>query len=225
MGNRGSAGTNLIARNRLENRLERAGMKRLISALLIVGGLLTLTGCNANLAAQVGDTKITQGTVQDRISEILAERRKFDTSQMQLSTGEVLNRNEVRFLLISTIFEKLAKNGGIEITQAMKDAKRAEIFGQLGGEQQLPMALVNAQIAPSDFDTYIQSVLISDALVAKAKAGGITDDQTGKALQQLVLALTKQESVKLNPQYGSWDPQNADLTSFDSAGTAVKLFN
>ena len=64
-------------------------MKRFISALLIVSGLVTLTGCNANLAAQVGDTKITQGTVQSRISEILAERRKFDTSQMQLSTGEV----------------------------------------------------------------------------------------------------------------------------------------
>lgn len=199
-------------------------MKRLISAFLVVVGLVTLTGCNANLAAQVGDTKITQGTVQNRISEILSERRKFDTSQMQLSTGEALNRNEVRFLLISAIFEKLAKDGGIEISQAMKDARKAEILGQVGGEQQLPMALVNAQIAPSDFDTYVQSVLISDALVAKAKAAGIADDQTGKALQQLVLALTKKERVKLNPQYGSWDASNADLTPFDSAGTAVKPF-
>lgn len=200
-------------------------MKRLISALLVVVGLVTLTGCNANLAAQVGDTKITQGTVQNRISEILSERRKFDTSQMQLSTGEALNRNEVRFLLISAIFEKLAKDGGIEISQAMKDARKAEILGQVGGEKQLPMALVNAQIAPSDFDTYVQSVLISDALVAKAKAAGIADDQTGKALQQLVLDLTKKERVKLNPQYGSWDASNADLTPFDSAGTAVKPFN
>ena len=200
-------------------------MKRLISALLVVVGLVTLTGCNANLAAQVGDTKITQGTVQNRISEILSERRKFDTSQMQLSTGEALNRNEVRFLLISAIFEKLAKDGGIEISQAMKDARKAEILGQVGGEKQLPMALVNAQIAPSDFDTYVQSVLISDALVAKAKAAGLADDQTGKALQQLVLALTKKERVKLNPQYGSWDASNADLTPFDTAGTAVKPFN
>lgn len=200
-------------------------MKRLISALLVVVGLVTLTGCNANLAAQVGDTKITQGTVQNRISEILSERRKFDTSQMQLSTGEALNRNEVRFLLISAIFEKLAKDGGIEISQAMKDARKAEILGQVGGEKQLPMALVNAQIAPSDFDTYVQSVLISDALVAKAKAAGIADDQTGKALQQLVLDLTKKERVKLNPQYGSWDASNADLTPFDTAGTAVKPFN
>ena len=68
-------------------------------------------------------------------------------------------------------------------------------------------------------------MLISDALVAKAKAAGISDDQTGKALQQLVLALTKKEPVKINPQYGTWDPNNADLGAFDSAGTAVKPFN
>ena len=69
--------------------IERAGMKRLISALLIVGGLVTLTGCNANLAAQVGDAKITQGTVQSRISEILSERRKFDTTLMQIGRAHV----------------------------------------------------------------------------------------------------------------------------------------
>ena len=66
---------------------------------------------------------------------------------------------------------------------------------------------------------------LAKKFLAKAKAAGIADDQTGKALQQLVLALTKKEPVKINPQYGSWDPNNADLAAFDSAGTAVKLFN
>ena len=197
-------------------------MKRFLSALLIISGLTTLTACNAGIAAQVGDTKIMQSTVQGRISEILSERRKMDTSQMQLSTGEALNRAELRFLLISDIFEKLAKENKIEITQAMKDSRRVEIYNQLGGQENLKQALVGAQMAPSDFELYLQSVLISQALVERAKASGISDADTGSAIQQLVKGLTQKVGIKVNPQYGAWDPINADLTAFDPAASAVK---
>lgn len=200
-------------------------MKRFLSALLIISGLTTLTACNAGIAAQVGDTKIMQSTVQGRISEILSERRKMDTSQMQLSTGEALNRAELRFLLISDIFEKLAKENKIEITQAMKDSRRVEIYNQLGGQENLTQALIGAQMAPSDFELYLQSVLISQALVERAKASGISDADTGSAIQQLVKGLTQKVGIKVNPQYGAWDPINADLTAFDPAASAVKPLN
>ena len=200
-------------------------MKRFLGALLIISGLATLTACNAGIAAQVGDTKIMQSTVQGRISEILSERRKMDTSQMQLSTGEALNRAELRFLLISDIFEKLAKENKIEITQAMKDSRRVEIYNQLGGQENLTQALIGAQMAPSDFELYLQSVLISQALVERAKASGISDADTGSAIQQLVKGLTQKVGIKVNPQYGAWDPINADLTAFDPAASAVKPLN
>ena len=166
-----------------------------------------------------------QSTVQGRISEILSERRKMDTSQMQLSTGEALNRAELRFLLISDIFEKLAKENKIEITQAMKDSRRVEIYNQLGGQENLTQALIGAQMAPSDFELYLQSVLISQALVERAKASGISDADTGSAIQQLVKGLTQKVGIKVNPQYGAWDPINADLTAFDPAASAVKPLN
>ena len=177
------------------------------------------------MAAQFGDTKISQSTVQSRISEILAERRKYDTSQMQLSTGEALNRSELRFLLISAVFEKLASENGIVITQAMKDSRRAEIYSQVGGVEKLPQALLSAQLAPSDFDLYLQSELISNALIAKAKAAGVADSDTGLALQKLVSQITQKVGVRINPQYGTWDPTNADLVAYDPAGSAVKTLN
>ena len=60
-------------------------MKKLISGFLAIAGLALLTACDAGVAAQIGDTKISQNTVQSRVSEILAERRNYETSQMQLS--------------------------------------------------------------------------------------------------------------------------------------------
>ena len=182
-----------------------------------------LTACDAGTAAQIGDTKISMETVQNRIAQINAERRGVDTSQMQLSVGEELNRTEVRFLVISEIFKKIAAKSGIKITQAMKDAKKASIFSSLGGADNLSNALVSAQMAPADFDLYIEAVLISDQLSKNAQAAGVAEADVGTAVQQVVLALTKTEKVKINPQYGYWDPNNADLVSFDSAGTAVKV--
>lgn len=198
-------------------------MKKVISALLVASSFMLLTACDAGTAAQIGDTKISINTVQSRIAEINAERTKFDTSQMQLSVGEELNRTEVRFLVISEIFKKLAEKSGIKITQAMKDAKKASILNSLGGTEQLGQALVSAQMAPSDLDFYIEAVLISDELSKNAVASGISEADVGTAVQQLVKELTKTETVKINPQFGTWDPNQADLAAFDSAGTAVKV--
>jgi hypothetical protein len=105
----------------------------------------------------------------------------------------------------------------------MKDSKKASIFNSLGGAQQLSQALVSAQLAPSDFDLYIESVLISEELTKNAKASGVADSDVGTAVQQLVLAATKKEKVNINPQYGAWDPTQGDIAAFDSAGSAVKV--
>jgi hypothetical protein len=204
-------------------KLKGRGMKKVISALLVASSFMLLTACDAGTAAQIGDTKISINTVQSRIAEINAERKKYDTSQMQLSVGEELNRTEVRFLVISELFKKIAAQGGIKITQAMKDAKKASLLNGLGGTEQLNQALVSAQLAPSDLDLYIEAVLISEELTKNAKAAGVADSDVGTAVQQLVLAATKKEKVKINPQYGTWDPTQGDIAAFDSAGSAVKV--
>ena len=197
-------------------------MKKLISAVLVFVGSLFLTACNAGIAAQIGDTKISQSTVQDKVAEILAERRNYETSQMQLSIGEELNRAELRFLVIATVFGKLADENGIKVTKAMKDARKAEILTQIGGSDQLGQALVGAQLAPSDFDLYVESILISEQLTERAKASGVTEDEVGTAIQSLVRNLTEKIGIKINPQYGTWDGTAADVTAFDAAGSAVK---
>ena len=80
-------------------------MKKILVALTIATGLL-LTGCSqSNEAATVGDFKITQTELQSSIDAVMAERAKVDTSQMQLETGDELNRGQLRFKILMHTFD------------------------------------------------------------------------------------------------------------------------
>jgi len=95
---------------------------------IIAATALLLTGCSqVGAAATVGDTKITQATVQGSIDSILAERAKVDTSQMQLETGETLNRSQLRFHLLSKLLRALGEELKIKVTKAEIDTRRASI--------------------------------------------------------------------------------------------------
>jgi hypothetical protein len=190
-------------------------------AIIAVTALL-LTGCSqVGAAATVGDTKITQATVQGSIDSILSERTKVDTSQMQLETGESLNRSQLRFHLLSKLLRALGEELKIEVTKAEIDTRRASITEQVGGAASLPNALVSAGIAPADLDTYIEAISFSDKISQALIAAGVTEDQVGAEIQKLVVAKSNELGVTVNPRYGKWDPKVADVVANDSASSAV----
>jgi hypothetical protein len=169
----------------------------------------------------VGDTKITQATVQGSIDSILSERTKVDVSQMQLETGAALNVSQLRFHLLGTLLRELGQELGLNVTKAEIDSRRASILEQVGGEAALPTALVNAGIAPQDLDRYIEAVAYSDKISQKLVSAGVTEDQLGTEIQKLVVAKAKEIGVTVNPRYGKWDPAVADVVAADSAESAV----
>lgn len=196
-------------------------MKKIL-ALVAVAATFVLTGCSqVGAAATVGDTKITQATVQGSIDSILAERAKVDTTQMQLETGETLNRSQLRFHLLSTLLREVGNELKITVSKAEIDTRRASILDQVGGAASLPTALVNAGIAPEDLDTYIEAISYSDKIGQKLVAAGVTEDQVGTELQKLVVAKAKELGVTVNPRYGKWDATVADVVATDSASPAV----
>lgn len=200
-------------------------MKKIL-ALVAVAATLVLTGCSqVGAAATVGDTKITQATVQGSIDSILAERAKVDTTQMQLETGETLNRGQLRFHLLSQLLREVGKELKLEVSKAEIDTRRASILDQVGGAASLPTALVNAGIAPADLDTYIEAISFSDKIGQKLVAAGVTEDQVGTELQKLVVAKAKELGVTVNPRYGKWDATVADVVAADSASSAVTPAN
>ena len=196
-------------------------MKKIL-ALVAVATTLLLTGCSqVGSAATVGGTKISQATVQSSIDAILAARQGVDTSQMQLETGEVLNRGQLRFHLLTALLREVGKEIKISVSKAEIDTRRQSITDQVGGVEALPNALVGAGIAPKDFDQYIEAILLSDKISQALTAAGVTEADMGAQIQKLVVAKAKELGVTVNPRYGKWDPAVADVVASDAAGTAV----
>ena len=196
-------------------------MKKILAITAVVATFL-LAGCSQiGAAATVGDTKITQALVQGSIDQILSERAKVDTSQMQLETGATLNVSQLRFHVLGTLLRELGNELKLEVTKAEIDTRRASIVEQVGGEAALPNALVSAGIAPQDLDRYIEAIAYSDKISKKLVEAGVTEDQLGLEIQKLVVAKSKELGVTVNPRYGKWDQETADVVPSDPAESAV----
>lgn len=191
-------------------------------ALLGVVSLLALTGCGRiDSAATIGDVTISQAQAQAVVDEVLDSRTKVDTTGMQLSTGEELNRGELRFAIVTTLFEEIAKELKISVTPTEISQRKAELIAQVGGESELLRNLVAANIAPSNFDKYVKAILTSGKISDALSQSGVPDDQLSSRIGQLVTAKAKQLKVTVNPRYGKWDLEQGDIVATDSAGSAV----
>ncbi len=182
-----------------------------IVAVISAGLLLVLTGCSSsNSAATIGKTVIPNATVQGSINDILKERTKVDTKGMNLVTGVELNTNAIRFHVVSVLFDDIAAKIKMKVTDAEIAARRRGIIEQVGSEKELAPALVNAQIAKKDFPRYLRTVLLAEKFGNALKAQGDTSTD-GSGIQKLLVAIGKEEKVKLNPRYGVWDYDNANI--------------
>ena len=197
-------------------------MKKILAVITIASALL-LTGCSQNNeAATIGDFKISQTELQSSIDAVMAERSKVDTSQMQLETGEELNRGQLRFRILMHTFDEIAKELKIEVTSSAIEAKRATILNSVGGEAELPKNLVNAAIASQDFDTYVRAIVISDQVAAALSEAGVAAEEVSAKVGDLLNAKAKSLGVKINPRYGVWDNVVGDVVAANVTGDAVK---
>jgi hypothetical protein len=193
-----------------------------ILALIGALSLMGLTACGSiNSAATLGDITITQEELQTSVDQLLTERAAVDTSQMQLESGAILNRSQLRFQVITTIFDEIAKELKINLTDSEITASRANLIAQSGGEAVLASNLVAAQIASSNFDRYIRANLISNKLNEALLATGVAEAELNARISQLINAKAKQLEISINPRYGRWDAEIGDIVEIDSAGDAV----
>ena len=196
-------------------------MKKIL-ALLGVISVLALSGCGkVDSAATIGDITISQASAQATVDEVLAERTKVDTSGMQIQTGNALNRAQLRFTIVTTLFDEIAKELKLEISSTEIEKAKSEMITQSGGQEALAKNLVAAEIAPSNFDRYVRAIITSNKLQDALKASGIADADVSARITQLINAKAAELTVKVNPRYGTWDKDTGDIVATDSAGSAV----
>jgi len=193
-----------------------------ILALLGVISVLALSGCGkVDSAATVGDITISQASAQSIIDEVLAERTKIDTAGLQIQTGNALNRSQLRFTIVTTLFDEIAKELKLEISSTEIEKAKADLIAQSGGQEALAKNLVAAEIAPSNFDNYVRAIITSNKLQEALKASGVSDADVSARITQLINAKAAELKVEVNPRYGTWDQDTGDIVATDAAGSAV----
>ncbi|CAN2174604.1 SurA N-terminal domain containing protein [Candidatus Nanopelagicaceae bacterium] len=196
-------------------------MKKIL-ALLGVISVLALTGCGkVDSAATIGDITISQASAQATVDEVLAERAKIDSSQMQIQSGNALNRSQLRFTIVTTLFDEIAKELKLTISSTELAKTKSDLIAQSGGAEALATNLVAAQIAPSNFDRYVRAIITSNKIQEALAASGVPADEVSSRVTQLVNAKAAELKVKVNPRYGTWDQDTGDIVATDSAGSAV----
>ena len=196
-------------------------MKKIL-ALLGVISVLALSGCGkVDSAATVGDITISQASAQSIIDEVLAERTKIDTAGLQIQTGNALNRSQLRFTIVTTLFDEIAKELKLEISSTEIEKAKADLVAQSGGQEALAKNLVAAEIAPSNFDNYVRAIITSNKLQEALKASGVSDADVSARITQLINAKAAELKVEVNPRYGTWDQDTGDIVATDAAGSAV----
>ena len=196
-------------------------MKKIL-ALLGVISVLALSGCGkVDSAATIGDITISQASAQATVDEVLAERGKVDTAGMQIQTDNALNRAQLRFTIVTTLFDEIAKELKLSITSTELTQAESELITQSGGQEALAQNLVAAEIAPKNFDRYIRAIVTSNKIQDALLASGVSQEEVSARISQLVNAKAAQLKVEVNPRYGTWDPTTGDIVATDSAGLAV----
>jgi FKBP-type peptidyl-prolyl cis-trans isomerase (trigger factor) len=193
--------------------------KRVITTVLAA---LVLTSCSSmNSAITIGDKEFSTSDVQRPVDEVLRDRKKVDTSQMQLPEADELLRNQAQFYIVGILLDRIAADKKLSVTNADIAARRTEILSQVGGEAELPKALVGASLAQSNLDAYLKILIISEKLSKDIILSGVSSEQAAEEVNKIVVALAKKLGVKVNPKYGKWNPDTASIESGDLTDGAV----
>jgi len=193
--------------------------KRVLTGLIVVS---LLTSCSEmSSGVTVGKKEITASEIQKSVDEVLVARKNIDTSQMELVEGPELLRNQAQFVIISNVLDKIATDMKLSVTPADIAARRTNIITQIGGENELPKALVGASLAESNLNAYLRILIISERVTSEIIKSGTPESESADAVTKIVTEAAAKLGVKVNAKYGKWNPKSATIDAADVTGGAV----
>jgi hypothetical protein len=193
--------------------------KRVLTGLIVVS---LLTSCSEmSSGVTVGKKEITASEIQKSVDEVLVARKNIDTSQMELVEGPELLRNQAQFVIISNVLDKIAIDMKLSVTPADIAARRANIITQIGGEGELPKALVGASLAESNLNAYLRILIISERVTSEIIKSGTPESESADAVTKIVTEAAAKLGVKVNAKYGKWNPKSATIDTADVTDGAV----
>ena len=194
-------------------------IKKILSTLIVA---FLVTSCGSmTTGVSIGNSDIKSSEIQKSVDEILTARKTVDTSQMQLVEGPELLRNQAQFVIVKRILDEIALDKNLSVTSADVASRRADAISRLGGEGGLPTALVSANLAASNLDSYLRVLIISDLLISNLAASGLSEEEATTQVTKLVTDKAIKLGVKVSAKYGKWNPNTATIEAADTTGGAV----
>jgi hypothetical protein len=191
--------------------------------IALSGSLIFLAGCSQmDTAATVGERKIALSELQGEVDSILAERALVDTTEMQLESGESLTRSQLSFMIANIIIAAIADDLKVKVLKSEIDAYAAEIYLNIGGEENLPSVLVSASIPPEGLADVLRRDLVLRKISDKAIESGVAEAELNDYIQKLVAKKAEELGVEVNPRYGKWDADALSVVESNSTGGAVE---
>lgn len=202
--------------------MRRKRMELFKKVIIAVLTAILLTSCSSmSSAITIGDKEFSTSDVQKPVDEVLRDRKTVDTTGMQLAEADELLRNQAQFFIVGVLLDRIATDKKLSVTNADIAARRTEILTQVGGEAELPKALVSASLAQSNLDAYLKILIISEKLSKDIILSGVSSEQAAEEVNKIVVAVAKKLGVKVNPKYGKWNPATASIESGDITDGAV----
>jgi hypothetical protein len=196
--------------------------KRKFGVVLLILSALVLSSCsNPSDAANYNDGKITIKRLQQSVSTILDERIKFNTVPQDGLTGEALTLNQLGFHVFAALLTQAAEERNVVATAADIAARRAEILQNIGSEDKLSVALVNAGIASIDLNQYLSLIVLQDKLRTVIAPTATDDAEVIQALQKILEETATKEKLTINPRYGVWNTKTNKIDPADPTGGAL----
>ena len=181
-----------------------------------------LSGCsNPSDAASLKSGNISIEKLQASVSKILEERITFNTTPEDGLSGEELTRNTLGFHIFSALLKQAAKERNVIALPGDISTRRAEVLKNVGGEQELSVALVKAGIASTDFEEYLALIVLQDKLRQVIAPSATEDAQVVEALQKMLSDTAASENLSVNPRYGVWNAANNRVEPADATGGAL----
>lgn len=176
----------------------------MLAAGLVVAGA-AISGCSPNLAgsaAVVGDVRISD--------EQLTQEAQQVTSALQIDQSDRVNQVILDRMIRQIIFNEMAAEQGIDITQGQLDQFIADTAKQLGGETQLENQLMQSGVPGPAIQSFAKTYLQQQALAQKL-APGKTADQQGQALGETAMQISQAMNTQVSPRFGTWDTDNLSV--------------
>lgn len=179
----------------------RVPARRVIVAAL---ASLVLAGCaglgQAGAAANVGAAQISTSTLAGDVAAVQEQRGvPAGTANTALTLG-VLQR-----LIITELVDQAATAQGVAVTQGQIDTARAQLEAQLGSQEALEAAYLDADVPVDGIARQVELSLQVQQLGAVLAPDADPAGQQ-QAVLQYVTGFGLQEGVDVSPRFGTWDP-------------------